>query len=81
MELKPCPFCGSDDLHLIDGDQAYIACKCGAKGRPTRRRVVVPFKDRITKSQEYIKAAYGDAIEADHQRVIEAAVNAWNRRV
>ena len=35
-ELKPCPFCGSDDLHFSDsrgGDEGYITCwNCDARG-------------------------------------------------
>lgn len=26
-ELKPCPFCGSKDIHMIPGDRTYL-CAC-----------------------------------------------------
>lgn len=25
-KLKPCPFCGGTDLHLIDTDTQYLIC-------------------------------------------------------
>ncbi len=28
-ELKPCPFCGSTDLEVMDIDQGYAAIACG----------------------------------------------------
>lgn len=32
-QLKPCPFCGSDDLESLGSvDGEFIACQCGAYG-------------------------------------------------
>lgn len=33
MEIKPCPFCGSEDLYVRDNSGHYVACKnCDAYG-------------------------------------------------
>lgn len=33
MFLRPCPFCGSDDLLIADFDIGRVICKnCGAQG-------------------------------------------------
>ncbi len=31
--LKPCPFCGSENLHIADATYGVVICKdCGAQG-------------------------------------------------
>lgn len=30
-KLKPCPFCGSDDLHIFALDDGVKCMNCGAK--------------------------------------------------
>jgi Lar family restriction alleviation protein len=33
-ELKPCPFCGSEKVHIVYCNEAYGVCdSCGARGK------------------------------------------------
>lgn len=47
-ELKPCPFCGSNDIHRFEptayeiGDDASVSCEeCGAEVRGNTLRIAL----------------------------------------
>lgn len=65
-ELKPCPFCGSDDLSTsTQGSAVYIECLgCGSQG---------PYA--------YMKSHWGDEeYLAEKQEIYKAVIMAWNER-
>ena len=48
-ELKPCPFCGSNELVMLGGASTYMACECGAQGpdRGTDARAITAWNTRL----------------------------------
>jgi Lar family restriction alleviation protein len=51
VELKPCPFCGSSDVHIVAGDKCdeWGTCvNCGADGpfRDTEAQAIAAWNRR-----------------------------------
>lgn len=60
-ELKPCPFCKSEDLTVLHGDPSItILCfECGAEG---------PWVDPVDDSEEELEQAEAQAVHLWNHR-------------
>lgn len=76
MEIKPCPFCGSDDVTVDLEDRYYsfysvICNKCQAEGPGCSDEIEDNWEDP------------GSSGYTDEQvnRLRQQAINSWNKRV
>ena len=69
--LRPCPFCGSEDLELSNTHTPYYAARCNECGTegPTPR-MGDAWNRRMGRA----------ATERLHREAFQAAVRAWNKR-
>ena len=78
-ELKPCPFCGGDDLELKDyTENAYGFWDYKIRCKTCRAYMDSPSTAKITLFDGYMRQERNDETKAKAKREL---IIAWNRRV
>lgn len=65
-ELKPCPFCGSENVRFESEKHAVVCMRCKARGcvAPTEEMALDMWSDRVGDSHDEAAAAWNSRADA-----------------